>query len=231
MTGQVTLITGGSSGIGAATASRLLAAGHRVAVTGRDPDRLHRFATQVGSSNLLTVVGDATEPAAVSDAVKCTVDRFGRLDFVVANAGIATFDNVVDGNPDGWREMVLTNVLGPALLIRASVQALRETGGRIVLVGSVAGFVHTRGNLYGATKWAITGLAENTRMIVAEHGVSVTLIAPGRVDTPFWDPAGGTPPGGLSPENIADTIAWAISQPPGVDVSTVVIRPGWQSPR
>lgn len=226
----VTLITGGSSGIGAATARRLLEQGQRVTVTGRDQDRLARFSRDVDAGDrLLTVVGDAAEHTSVAAAVADTVERFGRLDTVVANAGYATHDSLADGDPTGWRDMVLTNVLGPALLIRASLSALKDTHGRIVLLGSVAGFVHTPGNIYGATKWAITGLAENTRRMVTEDGIGVTLIAPGRVDTNFWQPAGGAPTGGnLTAEQTADAILWAIEQPAGVDVNTVVVRPTGQ---
>jgi NADP-dependent 3-hydroxy acid dehydrogenase YdfG len=223
----VTLITGGSSGIGAAAARELLRRGHRVAVTGRGADRLDRFATEAGRPpELLTLPGDSADPDAVTAAVAATLDRYGRLDAVVANAGYATHDSVVDGDPRGWRDMILTNVLGPALLIRATVAALTETRGRIVLVGSVAGFVHTPGNLYGATKWALTGLAENTRRAVTAAGIGVTLIAPGRVETPFWDGLGQLPEGNLlTADQVGSAIVWALTQPEGVDVNTVVVRP------
>lgn len=223
----VALITGGGSGIGAAVARRLLDDGWRVTVTGRGEQRLRDFAAGLGEPDaLLTVAGSASEYADVQDAVERTVKAYGRLDTVVANAGTATHDTVAEGDPAGWSEMVLTNVLGPALLIRASVAALKETRGRIVLVGSVAGFVNTPGNLYGATKWAVTGLAENTRRQVTEYGVGVTLVAPGRVETPFWDSYGSLPPGHLlTADQIADSVVWAIRQPAGVDVNTVVVRP------
>ncbi|MGW0558420.1 SDR family oxidoreductase [Streptomyces sp. NPDC002926] len=223
----VTLITGGGSGIGAATARRLLDQGHRVTVTGRGEERLSRFAEELGKpAGLLTIVGDAADYESVRAAVESTVKEFGRLDTVVANAGFATHDTLADGDPAGWREMVLTNVLGPALLIRAALPALKETRGRIVLVGSVAGFVNTPGNIYGATKWAVTGLAENTRRMVTEYGIGVTLIAPGRVETPFWDAMGSLPPGVLlTAEQLAESLVWAIGQPSGVDVNTVVVRP------
>ncbi|MFF0065034.1 SDR family oxidoreductase [Streptomyces sp. NPDC005279] len=223
----VTLITGGGSGIGAATARRLLDQGHRVTVTGRGEERLSRFAEELGKpAGLLTIVGDAADYDSVRAAVESTVKEFGRLDTVVANAGFATHDTLADGDPAGWREMVLTNVLGPALLIRAALPALKETRGRIVLVGSVAGFVNTPGNIYGATKWAVTGLAENTRRMVTEYGIGVTLIAPGRVETPFWDAMGSLPPGVLlTAGQLAESLVWAIGQPSGVDVNTVVVRP------
>ncbi|WP_432133891.1 MULTISPECIES: SDR family oxidoreductase [unclassified Streptomyces] len=223
----VALITGGGSGIGAAVARRLLDAGHRVTVTGRGEERLRAFAEDLGKPDgLLTIAGSASDYGHVQSAVDRTLHAFGRLDTVVANAGVATHDSVATGDPADWPEMVLTNVLGPALLVRASVEALKETRGRIVLVGSVAGFVNTPGNLYGATKWAVTGLAENTRREVTEHGVGVTLIAPGRVETPFWDGRGSLPPGRLlTADQIADSVVWAVRQPDGVDVNTVVVRP------
>ncbi|MFD4790732.1 SDR family oxidoreductase [Streptomyces sp. NPDC058459] len=223
----VALITGGGSGIGAAVARQLLDAGHRVTVTGRGKDRLREFAASAGDpGGLLTVPGSASSYDDVRDAVDRTIETYGRLDTVIANAGVATHDSVAEGDPAGWSEMVLTNVLGPALLIRASVDALRESRGRIVLIGSVAGFVNTPGNLYGATKWAVTGLAENTRRQVTEYGIGVTLVAPGRVETPFWDGYGSLPPGRLlTAGQIADSVVWAIRQPAGVDINTVVVRP------
>jgi NADP-dependent 3-hydroxy acid dehydrogenase YdfG len=221
----VTLITGGASGIGAAAARALLARDHRVAVTGRDDERLRRFAKELGEpAGLLTVQGDAADYDAVVHAVDTTVREFGRLDNVVANAGYATHDTLADGDPAGWRDMVLTNVLGPALLIRASLERLRASRGRIVLIGSVAGFKHTPGNIYGVTKWAITGMAENTRLMVTHDGIGVTLIAPGRVETPFWN---GNPPDGglLTADQLGEAVVWALTQPAGVDVNTVVVRP------
>lgn len=223
----VALITGGGSGIGAAVARRLLDTGWRVTVTGRGEERLRRFAKELGEpGELLTLTGNAAEYDDVTTAVERTLAEFGRLDTVVANAGFATGDSVAEGDPAGWTDMVLTNVLGPALLIRASIDALKETRGRIVLVGSVAGFVPTPGNIYGATKYAVTGLAENTRRQVTDWGVGVTLIAPGRVETPFWDSLGSLPPGHLlTADQLADSIVWALEQPAGVDVNTVVVRP------
>jgi NADP-dependent 3-hydroxy acid dehydrogenase YdfG len=223
----VTLITGGGSGIGAATARRLLDRGHRVTVTGRGEMRLRRFAQELGEpGRLLTIAGDAADWQAVRSAVEFTVKEFGRLDTVVANAGFATFDNLDDGDPVGWRDMVLTNVLGPALLIRAALPALKETRGRIVLVGSVAGFVHTPGNIYGATKFAVTGLAENTRLMVTGDGVGVTLINPGATETNFFDADGGPPDRAmLTADQLASSIVWAITQPDGVDINTVTVRP------
>lgn len=224
----VALITGGGSGIGAATARQLVEQGYRVTITGRSEDRLRRFAAELGEPDgLLVVPGSAADHDAVRTAVATTVTAFGRLDVVVANAGYATFDDLADGDPTRWDDMVLTNVLGPALLINAALPALRESKGRIVLVGSVAGHIHTPGNLYGATKWAVTGIAENTRRMVTADGIGVTLVSPGATKTNFFDGApGGLPDRDfLSAKQLGKTIVWAIGQPSGVDINTVIVRP------
>jgi NADP-dependent 3-hydroxy acid dehydrogenase YdfG len=227
---DVVLVTGGASGIGAATVRKLLAAGRRVAVTGRDQDRLDRFAAELGAGRdvLLPTAADSTDWKDVSAAVGATIAAFGRLDQVVANAGFSTHDNLADGDPEQWREMLLVNVLGPALLAKAALPALTATGGRIVLVGSTAGIKNTPGNMYSVSKTALTSLAENLHVLVTGSGVGVTLIAPGRVDTPFWSPhPSGTVPTGpvLTADHIADTILWSLSQPAGVDINSLVVRP------
>jgi NADP-dependent 3-hydroxy acid dehydrogenase YdfG len=227
----VTLITGGSSGIGAATARALLKQGHRVAVTGRDADRLAAFATSTGAGKrLLTISGDAADANHVASVVRRVADSWGRLDTVIANAGYSLPGTLEDHDPEAMRAMILTNVLGPALLVRETLPHLRESKGRIVIVGSVAGIRNTPGNLYSVTKWAAHALVENVRLLVAKDGVGVTLVAPGVVDTPFWDERGGRPEAApaLTAEQVAETILFAVNQPEGVDVNHLVVRPSGQ---
>ncbi|WP_327709231.1 SDR family oxidoreductase [Streptomyces sp. NBC_00464] len=224
---NATLITGGSTGIGAATAQRLLKRGHRVAITGRDPEKLVAFANRQGAgADLMTLPGDTSDASDVQAAVTTTIQAFGRLDNVIINAGFSLPGALTDHTPEAMRAMVLTNVLGPALVVRATVPHLKDTRGRIVIIGSVAGVKHTPGNLYSVTKWAAHALAENTRMAVTGDGIGVTLIAPGKVDTPFWDSRGGTPPGpAMTAENIADSILFALDQPEGMDINHIQMRP------
>ncbi|MCC9305875.1 SDR family oxidoreductase [Kitasatospora sp. RB6PN24] len=227
----VTLITGGSTGIGAATARALLKQGHHVAVTGRDADKLAAFAASAGAGErLLTITGDAGDEHDVASAVRRVVDVWGRLDNVIANAGFSLPGNLESHAPEDMRAMVLTNVLGPALLVRETLPHLRESKGRIVIIGSVAGVRNTPGNLYSVTKWAAHALAENTRLLVGKDGVGVTVVAPGVVDTPFWNERGGTPDASptMTPEQIANTIAFAINQPVGVDINHITVRPTGQ---
>ncbi|MFI8458194.1 SDR family oxidoreductase [Kitasatospora sp. NPDC085464] len=227
----VTLITGGSTGIGAATARALLKQGHRVAVTGRDAGKLAAFATTAGAGErLLTITGDASEADDVAATVRHVLDTWGRLDNVIANAGFSLPGNLETHAPEDMRAMILTNVLGPALLIQETLPHLRASKGRIVIIGSVAGVRHTPGNLYSVTKWAAHALAENTRLLVGQDGVGVTVVAPGIVDTPFWHGRGGTPEAAvtMTGEQIADTIVFAINQPAGVDINHITVRPTGQ---
>ena len=135
-----------------------------------------------------------------------------------------------DHDPASMRAMILTNVLGPALLVRETLPHLRASKGRIVIVGSVAGTRNTPGNLYSVTKWAAHALAENVRLLATKDGVGVTVVAPGVVDTPFWDERGGSPEAAptLTAEQVAGTILFAVNQPAGVDVSSLVVRPAGQ---
>lgn len=125
----VTLIAGGSSGIGAATAHRLVRLGHQVVVTGRDQIKLDVLAKEI---DVLTLAGDASDPTAVDAAVSAALSTHGQLDNIIANAGFARHDTIANGDPARWRDMVLTNVLGPMLLIRSALPALQKFRGRIV---------------------------------------------------------------------------------------------------
>jgi NADP-dependent 3-hydroxy acid dehydrogenase YdfG len=225
MTGKTVLITGATSGIGAHTARLLIDRGHRVAVTGRNETRLKAFLDETGHpGRVLGLVADASDWQATESAVTLTVEHFGALDAAVANAGFMSGDSIGAGDPTGWAPMVLTNVLGPALLAHAALPHLEATGGRLVLIGSVAGLKNSPGNLYSATKWATTGLAENLRLLATARGIGVTLVNPGVIDTPFWQGA-GVPPFALSPQPIAEAVCFALDQPAGVDLNTLTLRP------
>ncbi|NED91302.1 SDR family oxidoreductase, partial [Streptomyces sp. SID11233] len=153
-------------------------------VTGRDERKLKAFLDEAGHADrLLGLVADAADWQATESAVRRTVTHFGALDAAVANAGFMSGDSIGSGDPALWAPMVLTNVLGPALLAHAALPHLEATGGRLVLVGSVAGLKNSPANLYSATKWAITGLAENLRLHATTRGIGVTLVNPGMIDT------------------------------------------------
>ncbi|MGH3263536.1 MAG: SDR family oxidoreductase [Trebonia sp.] len=218
-------ITGGTSGIGAATARSAAATGHRVYVTGRSRERVDALTNGGCAGSILGTVADVGDWQSLRSAVDDALARLGSLDVVFANAGIGAAGDLISGDPDRWAEMVTTNVLGVALTIKATLPALIESRGRLVMTGSVTGRKVLPGSLYGATKWAVTALGESVRQQVREHGVGVTVIEPGIVDTPFWPGRDAWPhPEGLTADDVAATVMWAVEQPDHVDVNELLVR-------
>ena len=220
MSKPVFLITGASTGIGAATARQAAEAGYRLVLAARSEDKLQALANDVGG---LAVRCDVTEWSDQEALVKRTLDEYGRIDVAFANAGFGGARGFENGTPEEWKEMVLTNVYGCALTIRATMTPLRETKGHLVLTSSIAGRRALQGSLYSATKHAVTAMGEAARLDFNDTGVRVTLIEPGMVDTPFFD----NPPKirALDADDVARAVMFAVSQPPHVDVNEILIRP------
>jgi NADP-dependent 3-hydroxy acid dehydrogenase YdfG len=219
----VFLITGASSGIGAATARQASAAGHRLVLAARSTDKLEALAGELGGAErAIAVTCDVTDFAQQEAMVQAAHDVFGRLDVVFANAGFGAARGFLKESPEQWRDMVLTNVLGCAYTIRATLPALKAAAGHLLLTSSVAGRRALPGSLYSATKHAVTAMAEAARQELNDTGVRVTSIEPGMVDTPFFD---DRPKNALEPDDIARAIMYAVSQPPHVDVNEILIRP------
>ena len=224
---KVFLITGASSGIGAATARHAVQAGFRLVLAARSVDKLQALGDELGGEErALAVRCDVTDFGEQEALARTTLERFGRLDVVFANAGFGAARGFLEDTPEHWREMVLTNVLGAAYTVRATLPALKESKGHILLTGSVAGRRAIPGSLYSSTKWAITGMGESLRQDVDGTGVRVTVIEPGMVDTPFFDNPGE---GRLQADDIARAVLFAVEQPPHVDVNEILIRPTAQS--
>ena len=227
MADRVVLITGASTGIGAATARRAVAGGDRVVLAARRKEALDALAEELGAGNALAVACDVTEWDQVEALAAAAVDRFGRIDVVFANAGFGATRGFLNETPEHWRAMVLTNVLGVAHTIRSTLPHLLERGtGHYVLTSSIAGRRSLPGSLYSATKWAATGIGQSLRGELREmHGntaIRVTLIEPGAVETPFFDNPGQ---GRLEPDDVASAVMWTLDQPAHVDVSEVLILP------
>jgi NADP-dependent 3-hydroxy acid dehydrogenase YdfG len=221
------LITGASSGIGAATARHAARAGYRLVLGARSEDRLRALAEELGGpERALAVRCDVTEWNDQQALVRAATERFGRLDVAFANAGFGAPRGFEGSDVDHWRAMVLTNVYGVALTIRAAMPALRETSGHLLLTGSVAGRRVVPGSLYSATKWAVTAMGEAARQELVGSGVRVTLVEPGVVDTPFFDRGAG--PDALQPDDVAGAVMFAVSQPPHVNVNEMLVRPTGQ---
>jgi NADP-dependent 3-hydroxy acid dehydrogenase YdfG len=222
MADPVFLITGASSGIGAATARAAAGAGYRLALAARSVDKLEALAAELGGDErALALRCDVTEWADQEAMVAQVLDRFGQLDVAFANAGFGAKRGFLAESPEFWRSMVLTNVYGAALTIRATVEALKEAQGHLLLTGSVAGRRALPGSLYSATKWAVTAMGEGARQELNGSGVRVTLIEPGAVDTPFFS---NQPKTALVADDVARAVMYAVSQPPSVDVNEILIR-------
>jgi NADP-dependent 3-hydroxy acid dehydrogenase YdfG len=221
---NVLLITGASSGIGAATARHASEAGWKVVLAARSADKLERLASELGGEEAAAVVPcDVTSWDDQQAAVAAALERFGRLDASFANAGFGAARGFLEESVEHWKAMIDTNVYGCALSIRAALAHFREHGaGHMLLTGSVAGRRALPGSLYSATKWAVTAMGESLRAEVADSPIRVTLVEPGMVDTPFFD---NRPTGALEPDDIARAVLFALSQPPHVDVNEVLIRP------
>ena len=219
----VFLITGASSGIGAATARRAVEAGYRVVLGARSVDKLEALADELGGpERAIAVRCDVTEWSDQQVLAETAISRFGQIDVALANAGFGAKRGFLEESPEFWKSMVLTNVFGAALTIRATMPALKASKGHLLLTGSVAGRRALPGSLYSATKWAVTAMGEAARLELNGTGVRVTLIEPGSVDTPFFD---NPPSCALEPDDIARGILYAVSQPPHVDVNELLIRP------
>jgi NADP-dependent 3-hydroxy acid dehydrogenase YdfG len=216
------LITGASSGIGAATARAAAGAGWRVVLAARSLDRLESIASDLGDA-ALPLRCDVTEWEQQEAMVAAALERFGRIDCAFANAGFGAARGFLEESPEHWRSMVLTNVYGAALTIRATLPSLKESRGHLVLTGSVAGRRALPGSLYSATKWAVTAMGESARQELNDTGVRVTVVEPGMVDTPFFSRGAGE--GALKAEDVARAVMYALEQPPHVDVNEILIRP------
>jgi NADP-dependent 3-hydroxy acid dehydrogenase YdfG len=216
---RVFLITGASSGIGETTARHAATAGYRVVLAARSTEKLEALAGELGG---LAVTCDVTEWADQEALVERALAEYGRIDVAFAKPGFGGNRGDRADTPELWRAMVLTNVYGAALTIRACMDALVETKGHLILTSSLAGRRSLPGSLYSATKFAVTSMGESARLELNGTGVRVTLIEPGMVDTPFFDER---PVGMLEPDDVARAVMFAVSQPPHVDVNEILVRP------
>ena len=216
----VLVITGASSGIGAATARRAAEFGYRVTLAARSADKLQALSEELGGQDRALAVGcDVTSWDEQQALVARTLDEFGRMDAFFANAGFGAKRGFLEESVEHWKSMIDTNVFGAALSIRASLGHFRrQNSGHLLLTSSVAGRRTLPGSLYSATKHAVTAMGAE----LAETDIKVTLIEPGAVDTPFFD---NRVSNALEADDIARAVLFALTQPPHVDVNEILVRP------
>lgn len=218
---EVVLVTGASSGIGAATARRLAADGYRVVLAARSESRLDRVREDL-PTDALAVPTDVTDPAAVASLVDATLDRFGRLDGVVVNAGTGERPDVPldELPPEQFEQVTDVNVKGAFYTVRAALPAIRERSGAVVFLGSYKGkYPSTATPIYAASKWWLRGFAASLAGRVGPEGVQVGVVNPSGVPTEFGaefrdQPNSDRldPDAELAVEDVADAVAYVLSQ-------------------
>jgi len=217
------LITGASSGIGAATARAAAAHGWRVGLMARSRDALEDLANEIGADRAMVLPADVTSASEQEAALSALLGRFGRLDAAFANAGLGLGGGGAEkADLAAWRTMVDVNVWGLLVTARLALPELRKTKGHMLLTGSRAARTEIAGSVYGATKHFVHGFGANLLAEMREWGGRCTVIAPGMVDTPFFDEA---KPKMLKAEDVAEAVIYALQQPPRVAVGEVYLMP------
>jgi len=239
--GKVALVTGASSGIGATLAQALAANGAKVMLAARRIDRVEQVAQSIQSAGGIaaTQACDVREEDQVQSLVQATVEQFGGIDILIANAGFGYRAPVVDGDPARWKAMIDTNIYGMLLTLKYGVPHVVARGqGDVILLGSIAGHVVASGGAgYSATKFAVGAIAEALRQEMSRKNVRVTLLSPGVVISEFQGVAGypegfidnwlgGTAP--LQPADISTAVLSLLALPHHVSVNELVIRPTGQ---
>jgi NADP-dependent 3-hydroxy acid dehydrogenase YdfG len=244
LSGTVALVTGASSGIGEATARELAARGAAVALVARRLDRLEAVAAKIEArgGTAVAIETDVADVHQVRDAVETTVRTFGRLDILINNAGVTRHGSLLDGAVEDWARLVQVNLLGTLYcahaalphLVRAAADGPRQVADLINVSSLSARVIRPDAAVYSATKLAVNTVSEALRQEVAGRRVRVSVLEPSAVETDLFPPEywaqrraeRGFP--GLSPEDVADAIGYAVSRPAHVAVSDLLVRPSAQ---
>ncbi len=232
--GKVVIITGASSGIGAAVARALAPLGCKLTLAARSTDRLEALADELGRDAVLVLPTDVTVGEQVVRMVDETVARFGRVDVLFANAGIYIPGQAAEGDPDAWATLMDVNIDGVLRGVHAVLpHMMAQKSGDILVTSSISGFVDIHWEpVYSASKHAIQGFVHTLRRQVAGHNIRVGAIAPGMVANELW---GFTDPAriaemvekhaSLTSEDVAEAVVFMLSRPPHVTIRDLVMLP------
>ena len=220
---KIVLITGASSGIGEATAKTLVNNGHKVILTARREDKLTELVESLGSNKALGVAADATDFTALENVVTKGIEKFGRLDVAFANAGMGVSTAGTEkGDPDEWSAMIDINIKALLWTAKLTLPHLRQNKGHFILTSSAAGRKPLGGSIYGATKWFAYGFGQNLAEEMSQWNGRCTTIAPGMVNTPFFDEA---KPDKLDPQDVADAVLFTIEANQRNSVREIYLMP------
>ncbi len=236
--GRVAVITGASSGIGEATARALAADGHRVALLARRVDRVQALAAELGE-NAIAIVSDVTDRGSLLAAAERVQSELGGADVLINNAGVMLLGPFSSDQHGDYLPMIQTNLLGAITTTEVFLDQLRDGGGDLINISSVAGRTARPGNaVYAATKWGINGFSEALRQELQPE-IRVTVIEPGAVATELTDHIthAETKAGAekmyeqtaITAQDIAEVIVFAVSRPRTVTLNEILIRPTAQA--
>ncbi|MCB9150981.1 MAG: SDR family oxidoreductase [Caldilineaceae bacterium] len=233
LTNKVVIITGASSGIGAATARALAALGCKLVLAARSVDKLDALAVELGE-HALAIPADVTKSSDIVHLVERTVQHFGRVDVLFANAGIYIPGQVTEGDPDEWANLMDVNVDGVLRCVHAVLpHMIRQKSGDILVTSSISGFIDIHWEpIYSASKHAIQGFVHTLRRQVAEHNIRVGALAPGMVANELWGfttqaeiDAKVAAHASLRSEDVANAAIFMLSQPSHVTIRDLVMLP------
>ncbi|OAQ39218.1 short-chain dehydrogenase [Pedobacter psychrophilus] len=224
---KVALITGASKGIGYGIAEALLKLGVKVAITSRSQESADEAAKKLGS-DVLALASDVKSAKSQQEAVDKTIEKFGSLDFLIANAGVGHFAPIDEMEGEDWHNVIDTNLTGVFLSVKSALPALKKSKGYIITISSLAGTnFFAGGSAYNASKFGLTGFSQSIMLDLREHGIKVTTIMPGSVATHFNDhePDKNKDAWKIQPEDIGQMVCDLLNMNPRTLPSKIEVRP------
>ncbi len=227
LTDKVAVVTGAGSGIGEAIATLLHEEGVKVILAGRNKDKLQNVANQLAQDNVKVVPTDVTKKEEVDELIKMAQQTFGRLDIVINSAGQMLSSKITDYQVDEWDSMIDVNIKGTLYTAQAALPTmLEQSSGHLINIASISGFEVTKvSTIYSATKAAVHTITQGLEKELAKTGVKVTSISPGMVDTAITAAYNPSDRKKLDPQDIAEAVLYALTQPSHVNVNEITVRP------
>ncbi|HDF0487567.1 TPA: SDR family oxidoreductase [Staphylococcus aureus] len=227
LTDKVAVVTGAGSGIGEAIATLLHEEGVKVILAGRNKDKLQNVANQLAQDSVKVVPTDVTKKEEVDELIKIAQQTFGGLDIVINSAGQMLSSKITDYQVDEWDSMIDVNIKGTLYTAQAALPTmLEQSSGHLINIASISGFEVTKSStIYSATKAAVHTITQGLEKELAKTGVKVTSISLGMVDTAITAAYNPTDRKKLEPQDIAEAVLYALTQPKHVNVNEITVRP------
>ncbi|HDM5465732.1 TPA: SDR family oxidoreductase [Staphylococcus aureus] len=227
LTDKVAVVTGAGSGIGEAIATLLHEEGVKVILAGRNKGKLQNVANQLAQDSVKVVPTDVTKKEEVDELIKIAQQTFGGLDIVINSAGQMLSSKITDYQVDEWDSMIDVNIKGTLYTAQAALPTmLEQSSGHLINIASISGFEVTKSStIYSATKAAVHTITQGLEKELAKTGVKVTSISPGMVDTAITAAYNPTDRKKLEPQDIAEAVLYALTQPKHVNVNEITVRP------